>query len=584
VTFLFPVIHGKYLEEDMYQSLPDQVEPFMDWSWEKIEPYYKELSERSLQNGEIAGWLADWTRLIDLIEERFARLYVALTLNTGDALAEERYHHFLDTVHPQAQAANQQLREKLLASGLEPPGLEVPLLRMRSEVDLFREKNLPLLSQERKFASQYDKIVGAQSVPWEGKEITLQQMRVVLGSEDRSLRERAWRLAAARQLDDREAINRLWVKFMELRRQLAENAGLPDYRAYRWKQMLRLDYTPEDSRQFQQAVEEAVVPAATRVYEKHRRRLGTDRLRPWDLDLDLYPIHRPGLPSYGSVESLEDTAERIFDRVDPAFGAYFRTLRDERLLDLPNRPGKAPGAYCQGFRAAKRPFIFMNAVGLSGDVRTLLHESGHAFHVFETSKLPYAQQRDAGREFNEVASMAQELLASPYLSKDQGGFYSPEDAAHFRVEHLEHILTFWPYMAVVDSFQHWVYQNHEQASDPDRCDAAWLELWRRFLPGVDWSGLEEEAMTGWHRKLHIHRYPFYYLEYGVAQLGAVQIWKNALEDQAGAVARYRKALSLGGTARLPELYRTAGAKFAFDSETLGEAANLVEEMIELLDD
>lgn len=567
----------------MFQTLPGQVDPFMDWPWEKIEPYYRELSDRPLQAQNVSGWLADWTRLIDLIGERFARLYVAVTLDTGDASAEARYHQFLDTVHPKAQAADQQLRERLLASGLEPPRFELPLLRMQTEAALFREENLPLLTQERKLASQYDKIAGAQTVPWEGQEITLQQLRVVLQSEDRDLRERAWRLAAARQLDDREAINRLWGEFMKLRGQLAENAGLPDYRAYRWKQMLRLDYTPEDSLQFQQAVEQAVVPAATRIYEKHRRRLGVPSLRPWDLDLDLFPVQRPGLPSYGSVAGLEETGERIFERVDPSFGAYFRTLRSEGLLDLPNRPGKAPGAYCQGFRTAKRPFIFMNAVGLSGDVRTLLHESGHAFHVFETSQLPYAQQRDAGREFNEVASMAQELLASPYLSTDQGGFYSPEEAARFRLEHLEHILTFWPYMAVVDAFQHWVYQNHDLASNPDRCDAAWLELWQRFLPGVDWSGLEVEAMTGWHRKLHIHRYPFYYIEYGVAQLGAVQVWKNALEDQAGSVARYRKALSLGGTARLPELYREAGAKFAFDAETLGEAASLVEETIAMLE-
>ena len=568
----------------MFQTLPGSVESFMDWPWSQIEPHYRELVDRPFQEEDVAGWLADWTRLIDLIDERYARLYVAVTLDTADARAEERYHHFLDTVYPNAQAADQQLRERLLASGLEPPGFEVALLRMRTETALFRQENLPLLTEERKLASRYDKIVGAQTVTWEGRELTLQQLRVVLQTEDRTVRERAWKLAAGRQLADRDAINRLWIEFMKLRGQLAENAGLPDYRAYRWKQMLRLDYTPEDSLEFQQAVEQAVVPAATRVYEKHRRRLGVDSLRPWDLDLDLYPVQRPGLPSYGSTAGLENTAERIFERVDPAFGGYFRTLRSEGLLDLPNRPGKAPGAYCRSFRTAKRPFIFMNAVGLAGDVRTLLHESGHAFHVFETAPLPYAQQRNPGLEFNEVASMAQELLASPYLSKDQGGFYSPEEAARFRLEHLEHILTFWPYMAVVDAFQHWVYQNHNLASDPARCDATWLKLWQRFLPGVDWSGLEAEAMTGWHRKLHIHRYPFYYIEYGVAQLGAVQVWKNALEDQAGAVASYRKALSLGGTARLPELYRTAGAKFAFDAGTLGEAANLVEETITALEE
>jgi oligoendopeptidase F len=568
----------------MLHALPESCETFMDWPWSQIEPYYQALFDQPISEENVTRWLGDWTRLTDLVEERFARLHVAVDLDTTDAQAEQQYHDFLDTVYPEAKAADQRLREILLASGLQPPGLDAPLLRMRTETALFRQENLPLLSEERKLASQYDKIIGAQTVPWDGEELTLQQLRVVMQSEDRNQREQAWKLGAARQLADREAINQLWGVFLELRRQLAKNAGLESYRDYRWKQMLRLDYTPQESLQFQRAIEKAVVPAASRVYEKHRRRMGLESVRPWDLDLDLYPIHIPGLPSYGSTDDLVETAERIFDRVDPTFGGYFRTLRGEGLLDLQNRPGKAPGAYCRSLPTRKRPFVFMNAVGLAGDVRTLLHESGHAFHVFEVGKLPFSQQRNPGLEFNEVASMAMELLAAPYLSKDQGGLYSQEDAARFRQDHLERILTFWPYMAVVDAFQHWAYQNPKEASDPTGCDATWLGLWRRFLPGVDWSGLEDEAMTGWHRKLHIYHYPFYYVEYGVAQLGAVQVWKNALEDQADAVARYRQALSLGGTERLPALYKTAGAKFAFDAETLGEAVALIERTIEALEE
>jgi oligoendopeptidase F len=280
---------------------------------------------------------------------------------------------------------------------------------------------------------------------------------------------------------------------------------------------------------------------------------------------------------------LQSTAGRVFWQVDARLGDYFQTMRSEGLLDLENHKGKAPGAYCTAFPATQRPFIFMNAVGLPTDVRTILHESGHAFHVFEAQRLPYAGQRHPGAEFAEVASMGMELLASPYLSSGQGGFYAQPEADRFMIEQLERILIFWPYMAVVDAFQHWVYQNHAEAAQAENCDAKWLELWRRFIPGVDWGGLEAEAMTGWHRKLHIFRYPFYYVEYGVAQMGAVQIWGRALQDQKEAVTHYLKALSLGATARLPELYQTAGARFAFDAGTLEDVVALVETNLERLE-
>jgi oligoendopeptidase F len=225
----------------------------------------------------------------------------------------------------------------------------------------------------------------------------------------------------------------------------------------------------------------------------------------------------------------------------------------------------------------------MNAVGTHDDVQTLLHEGGHAFHVFESASMPYLQQLHVNFEFAEVASMGMELLSAPYLTADQGGFYSPEDAARARSQYLEESICFWPYMAVVDAFQHWVYENHNEASNPDNCDMKWFELWERFMPGEDWSGLEQEKMTGWHLKSHIHMDPFYYIEYGLAMLGAFQVWQNAIEDQAGAVADYRSALSLGGTASLPQLFTTAGIEFAFDAETLQQAVVLAEKTIAELD-
>jgi len=269
----------------------------------------------------------------------------------------------------------------------------------------------------------------------------------------------------------------------------------------------------------------------------------------------------------------------IFQNVSPRLAEHFVTMRQEKLLDLENRKGKAPGGFCAVFDTKRQPFIFQNAVGIHGDVQTILHESGHAFHVFESASLPYYQQLNAPMEFNEVASMAIELIAAPYLVEHRGGFYSEADAARARVEYLERNILFWPYMAVVDAFQHWVYLNPKDAMKPIKCDQYWSQLWDRFMKGVDWQDLEDAKTTGWHRKSHIHTDPFYYVEYGLAQLGAVQVWANSIKDQTEAVACYRKALALGGTVTLPELFTTAGARFAFDAETLCEAVDLIEEKI-----
>lgn len=565
----------------MLSSLPQDPKTLLKWSWQEIEPHYNDLAARTLSAQNVTGWLADWTALDERVSEMYSRLHVATTVDTSDRDAEARYKSFLDTIYPGAETAEQKLREKLLASGLEPKGFEVPLKKMRAEADLYREANLPLLTEERKLAMEYDKIVGAQTVHWEGKEVTISQMRPVYLEDDRAKRERAWRASMQRQLADRSAINALWQKFLGVRRKLAANAGKRDYREFRWQQMLRLDYTPADCVTFQNAIEQAVVPAARRLYEKRRKQLGVQTLRPWDLEVDT--LARAPLKPFSHVDGLKKTASSIFHRVDSRFGEYYDTMAREALLDLDNRKNKAPGGYCTSFPMSKRPFIFMNAVGLHDDLQTMLHESGHAFHNFERDILPYSQQRQVGLEFAEVASMSMELLAAPYLAAKDGGVYSDADAARARIEHLEKNILFWPYMAVVDAFQHWVYENPSPAADPSRCDAQWTAQWNRFMGGVDWSGLDQERMTGWHRKLHIHQVPFYYVEYGLAQLGAVQVWANALRDQAGAVASYRHALALGGTASLPQLFAAAGAKFAFDAGTLHTYVDLMEQTIEKLE-
>ncbi|MCL4297180.1 MAG: M3 family oligoendopeptidase [Anaerolineae bacterium] len=564
----------------MFDTLPQEAAPMSQWSWSQIEPYYHDLATRTLSKATVESFLSDWTRLSERVDEVHQRLYIATTLNTADHESERRFHTFLDKIYPAAEDAEQRLKEKFLNSGLEPAGFELPLQRMRAEAVLFRPANLPLFTEEQKLSAQYDKLVGGQTVQWEGQELTLSQLHPVYQETERTRREQAWRLSAERQLADREAINGLWQNFLGLRQQVTANTGLKDYRAFRWQQLHRFDYTPADCFRFHEAIEAEVVPVAQRIYEKRRQRLGVASLRPWDLEVD--PLDRSPLRPFTDVTELQTKSAAIFHRLDPRLGAYFDIMRSEGLLDLDNRKNKAPGGYCNALAAAKRPFIFMNAVGLHDDVQTMLHEAGHAFHVFESSSLPYYQQLQVGEEFGEVASMTMEFLGAPYLSTADG-FYSQAEAARARIEHLEGSILFWPYMAVVDAFQHWVYENPALALDPAQCDARWAALWQRFMPGVDWNGLEQEMMTGWQRKLHISQVPFYYIEYGLAQLGAVQVWHNSLTDEAGAVASYRRALALGGTVSLPKLYAVAGAKFAFDAPTLRAAIKLMEETITTLE-
>jgi oligoendopeptidase F len=561
----------------MFTTLPQSPQTLIDWRWPQIEPFINELASRSLNVDNVQHWIADWSQVSEKINELYSRLYIAITVDTSDTEAESRYLQFMDDIFPRALAAEQVFKQKLLDSGLEPESFAIPLRNFKAEADLFREENLPLLSEEQKLANEYNKISGKQTVEWEGRELTVAQIKPVLQETDRDRREAAWRASIDRQMADRADFNNLWQRFLKLRREIAANAGKSNYRAYKWQELLRFDYTPEDALRFDAAIEAVVVPAAQRIYDRRRKRLGLDSLRPWDLDVD--PINRHPLRPFSNADDLVTKSSNIFHRVHPQLGSYFDSMVMEDLLDLDNRKNKAPGAYCIDLPSLRRPFIFSNSVGTHDDVQTLLHESGHAFHVFERASLPYYHQMLVPTEFAEVASMSMELLAFPYIVDETGGFYTPTDAARAEIEHLEGLILFWPYMAVVDSFQHWVYTHPDAASNPDKCDQQWATLWDRFMKGVDWSGLEEEKMTGWHRKLHIFQIPFYYIEYGLAQLGAVQVWANSLKNPVDAVQNYRYALSLGGTAALPDLFEAAGARLSFQATMLEQAVALIETTI-----
>ncbi|MDK2980254.1 MAG: oligoendopeptidase [Chloroflexota bacterium] len=549
-------------------------------NWVDFEPAYSELLAQELNAQNLEAWLADWTTLSEWGDEFYNRLYVAVSTNTVDEAAEKLFENYMGDFYPKWQAADQKMKEKFLASGLTVEGFEIPRRNMQAEVDLFCEENLPLFVEEEKINSEHDKTIGAQTLTWQGQEKTARQMEVVLRETDRETRRQGWEKLAERQLQDRQAINDQWVRFMKLRLEMAANAKMPDYRAFRWRQFNRFDYTPEDCKSFHRAIEEVVVPAVGRVTERRKQALGIDSAHYYDLLVD--PSNQPPLKPFKDVQDMIAKSQGVFAHVHPKFGEYFAQMAAEGLLDLDNRKNKANGGYTTYFSHARRPFIFANAVGIHDDVQTLLHEGGHSFHAYEAFRLPYYQQfceSNVPTEFAEVASMAMEYLTAPFLGQAFGGFYSEVDAARARAEHIESDMRFWPYMAIVDAFQHWVYENPEEGIQPDRCDAKWAELERRFRPEIDWTGYEDVMMTGWQRKDHIHSVPFYYVEYGLALLGSVQVWRNALADQQAAVEKYRNALALGGTASLPDLFRKAGAKLAFDSQTLQEAVDLMEEQL-----
>ena len=563
-----------------FATLPKDWSEARAWPWSRFAPYYDDLLARELSAATVDNWLTDWSTVASLLDEINTRFTVATTANTADAESERLYQTFLDEVVPRQMAAEQHVKQKLLASGLEPEGFTMPLKKLRAEAALYRDENLPLLAEHRKLGLEYEKVAGARTAEWDGVVRPLVQLSAVLEEPDRDRRERAFRAMRTRIQQDAPALADLWRRLIGVRARIAANAGLSSFREYRWQQLFRFDYTPDDAKRFHAAIEQAVVPAATRLYEKRRERLGLPTLRPWDITVDT--SGRPALHPYDTIEELESRTSAIFAQVEPAFGADFETMRAGGLLDLDSRENKAPGGYSLTYQVVKRPMIYANSVGIHDDVQTLLHEGGHSFHTFEMAHLPYLQQRSeqmTPMEFAEVASMGMELLGAPFLTRDHGGFYTEAEAARARIDHLTTNITFWPYMAMIDALQHWVYEHQDEAADIERVDEQWATLEDRFRPAWDWSGMEQEKRTFWRRQGHVWVDPFYYIEYGMAQLGAVQVWANALRDYRGAVAAYRHALSLGATVPLPQLFAAAGARFRFDAETLGEAVSLMERVI-----
>jgi len=563
----------------MTQTRPSPA-TFADATWDDILPWYTELLERPLAPDDAESWLEDWSTLEAALMEAHSRANVAYSCDTADAAKEAAFLRFSKDIGPLRNEQTVKLANRLLETGYTRDDMQTTLRRFQTDKDLFREENMPLESELQQLNADYNKRTGGMKVEWDGEEIPLPRLAKYLLDPDRDIRERAFRLQFAPYIEQREGLADIFDRQLEKRQRVARNAGFENYLEYTFQSKHRYDYTPEDCRSWHDAVAQTFVPAVGRRMERRKHQMSLDSLRPWDTGHD--PEGREPLTPYDTVTQLNSTAQTIFGRVDPVFGDQFQTMIDEELLDLESRQGKRPGGFCTSFPDSKRPFIFMNASGVARDVRTLLHEAGHAFHGFAAFDLPFVFQRHPGSEMAEVASMSMELLAAPSLHVSTGGYYNEDDYRRARVDHLEGVLDIFPWVATVDAFQHWLYTNPD-AADRDARDAYFRELWTRFDPHTDWSGLDAERSARWHKQLHLFLYPFYYIEYGIAQSGALQVWRNSLEDLAGAVKAYRDALALGGSRPLPELFDAAGARMIFDADGMGELVGLVESEIESLE-
>ncbi len=535
--------------------------------WSQIAPLFDQLEANAPRCASVADlerWLIDWSELNAALDEESSRRYIAMTCHTDSPEAEKAYLHFVERIEPELKPRQFKLEQLFVSNPcraqLAKSRYEVFERDLRNHVELFRPENVALETDEAKLGQQYQKLSGSLTVQFRGAEKTLPQMAPYLEETDRTLRQEAWTLVANRRLQDAEKFEDNFDQLVKLRERIAANAGFKNYLEYAFRLRGRFDYTPADCRRFHDAVETEIMPAVRQLQAERARQLKLPALRPWDLDVD--PLNQPPLRPFKEVGQMTSATQRIFDQLDGGLARGFRTMQEMRLLDLDNRKGKAPGGYQSTLAEARLPFIFMNAVGVQRDVDTMLHEAGHAFHALATRDEDLYAYRGGPIEFCEVASMSMELLGNEFLEE----FYTPAEANRARRDHLEGIVKFFPWMATIDGFQHWIY-SHPGHSRAER-SAAWIDLRKRFGGDVDWSGHEPANASMWHRQLHLFLHPFYYVEYGIAQLGALQVWANSKRDKARALADYQKALALGGSRPLPELFAAAGCTFDFSAKTV----------------
>jgi oligoendopeptidase F len=558
-------------------------ESFELTTWEALEPYFKALEDQPLQSVEaLEGWLKNLSELEAVISEDASWRQIRMTCDTTNEAYRNAFVYFCTGIQPRLQPYAFALNKKLLACAwtkdLDQKKYFTYLRSVKKSVELFREKNVPLISSLSVLQQRYGEITGAMTIEVEGKEYTLQQASRFLESTDRPLRENVFRKTAARRLQDRDALDDLFSQLVSGRDQIARNADFDNYRDYKFEELGRFDYTKEECFAFHAAVREHVVPLSRQILEQHKRKLKLDTLRPWDSEAE--PKGVKPLEPFQTGEELLDKAVECFTRLRPFFGDCLRAMKNMQRLDLESRKGKAPGGYNCPLAETGVPFIFMNAAGQMKDVTTILHEGGHAVQAFLTHGLELSAFKEYPMEIAEVASMSMELFTMDYWDIF---FDNPEDLRRAKLQQLERVITIFPWIATIDKFQHWIY-THAGHSTAERTEA-WTRIQDEFSAHVvDWSGFEDYRSCSWQRQLHLYEVPFYYIEYGIAQLGAIAMWKQYRENSGQALDNYMKALALGYTVPLRDLYAAAGIPFDFSPAYVNSLVSFVRGEMEKLQD
>ncbi len=548
-------------------------------AWETLEPYFKDLLERNIDTPQaLEQWLKDSSELEAIISEDACWRQIKMTCDTENKSLEEAFNFFCMEIQPKIQPYADALNKKLIAcphtSNLDKEKYFTYLRSVKKSIDLFRVENIPIQAELAVMQQQYGVINGKMTVIINGTEYTLQQAAKFLENEDRNLREEVYRKMNERRLLDKSVLDELYTTLVSKRHQIALNAGFENYRDYKFKELGRFDYTKEDCFQFHEAVKQHVMPLVNKIYKKKKQKLQLDDLRPWDVEAE--PAGTKPLMPFGSGEELVEKSIACFTKLRPFFGECLTQMKAMQHLDLESRKGKAPGGYNCPLAESGAPFIFMNAAGQMHDVTTMVHEGGHAVQSFLTHNLELSAFKEYPMEIAEVASMAMELFSMDHW----GEFFDNEEELKRAKEHqLERTISIFPWIAVIDKFQHWVYENPDHSIEERK--KIWMKIVKTFSDDViDFSGLEQYRETAWQKQLHLFEVPFYYIEYGIAQLGAIGMWMQYKKDPEKALDNYMNALALGGTKTLPQLYEAAGLKFDFSPENIKTLMDFVSEEME----
>ena len=544
--------------------------------WEDVEQYFIALEQREISSKEdFKQWLLDQSELEAVLEENFAWRYIKMTINTKDESLAKEYTFFVKEIQPKLAPYSFRLNKKLSESPFKKEfndeAYKILFRSIDTSIKLFREENIPLEAEMAEKSQEFSAISGAQSIEHEGEQITMQKAATLLKENDASLRKEIFEKMAARRSQDVEKLDDLFSELIQLRHKIATNAGFDNYRDYKFESLGRFDYTKEDCFDFHKSIKDEIVPLVKEISEKQAKDLGKDKLKPWDSEVD--PKGRKPLKPFETGQELLDKTISIFNKIDPYFGDCLSTMDELGHLDLESKDGKSPGGYNYPLYEIGVPFIFMNAVGSHRDLITMIHEGGHAVHSFLNRDLELTGFQSLPSEVAELSSMSMELLTMDYWQD----FYSnEEELTRAKVEQLETILKILPWVATIDVFQHWIYENpnHSVAERKEK----WTQILEDYGTGVtDWSGYESVRENTWQRQLHLFEVPFYYIEYGMAQLGALAVWKNSKSNFKKAIEDYKNALSLGYTKSIPEIYKTAGVTFDFSRENIKELAEFINE-------